>query len=90
MVSTMFKEEAPRVPQRSIDLIREETLIQQKAEEAKDLKAAQTLNQGETPFTSVSGSIEKAPPKVLLSTPRRLEPVKGTPSSDAIKVISMN
>ena len=26
MVSTMFKEEAPRVPQRSIDLIREEKL----------------------------------------------------------------
>jgi len=86
MVSTMFKEEANRVPQRSIDLIREEHLMQQKAEQAKDLKAALTLNQGETPFISVSGSIEKAPPKVLLSTPRRLEPVKGTTTSGAIKV----
>jgi hypothetical protein len=88
MVSTMFKEEAPRVPQRSIDLIKQEQVMQQKAEEAKELKAAHSVNQGETPFTSVSGSVDKVPPKVQLSTPRRLEPVKGTPSSAAIKITS--
>ena len=64
MVSSMFKEEAPRVPQRSIDLIREEELMQQKADEAKDLKAIQSVSLGETPFTSVSGSVDKVPPKV--------------------------
>jgi hypothetical protein len=64
MVSSMFKEEAPRVPQRSIDLIREEQMMQQKAEEAKDLKAAQSVSLGETPFTSVSGSVDKVQPKV--------------------------
>ena len=80
MVSSMFKEEAPRVPQRSIDLIREEQqLMQQKAKETTDLKVAQSVNQVETPFTSVSGSIDKAKSKAELSTPRRLEPVNGAP-----------
>ena len=72
MVSSMFKEEAPRIPQRSIDLIREEQLMQQKVKEAKDLNAAQSVNLGETPFTSVSGSVDKVLPKVHLSTPQRL------------------
>lgn len=72
MVSSMFKEEAPRIPQRSIDLIREEQLMQQKVKEAKDLNAAQSVNLGETPSTSVSGSVYKVLPKVHLSTPQRL------------------
>ena len=72
MVSSMFKEEAPRIPQRSIDLIREEQLMQQKVKEAKDLNAAQSVNLGETPFTFVSGSVDKVLPKVHLSTPQSL------------------
>jgi hypothetical protein len=37
--------------------------MQQKEEEAKDLKAVQSVSLGETPFTSVSGSVDKVPPK---------------------------
>jgi len=67
VVSTMFKEEAPRVPISSINLIREEQL--KKVE----------VTQEETPFTSFSaGPKERATPKEHPPTPRRLEPLKSS------------